>query len=80
GALLVERVGHVLDALRGWALGEHAEAPAQPLPHPLLGLLRAAPYTSEGLAAASAMTLPYVLATHSELEVVGRVACEAGTW
>lgn len=51
-----------------------------PLPHPLLALLRAAPYTSEGLAAASGMTLPDVLATLSELELDGRVACEAGTW
>ncbi|MBF3251910.1 DNA-protecting protein DprA, partial [Pseudomonas aeruginosa] len=48
--------------------------------HPLLALLRAAPYTSEGLAAASGMTLPDVLATLSELELDGRVACEAGTW
>ncbi|HEJ3718490.1 DNA-processing protein DprA [Pseudomonas aeruginosa] len=80
GALLVESVGHVLEALRGWAQAEPAEAPAQPLPHPLLALLRAAPYTSEGLAAASGMTLPDVLATLSELELDGRVACEAGTW
>ena len=78
GALLVESVGHVLEALRGWAQAEPAEAPAQPLPHPLLAL-RAAPYTSEGLAAASGMTLPDVLATLSELELDGRVACEAGT-
>ena len=44
GALLVESVGHVLEALRGWAQAEPAEAPAQPLPHPLLALLRAAPH------------------------------------
>ena len=43
GALLVESVGHVLEALRGWAQAEPAEAPAQPLPHPLLALLRARP-------------------------------------
>lgn len=32
GALLVESVGHVLEALRGWAQAEPAEAPAQPCP------------------------------------------------
>ena len=42
GALLVESVGHVLEALRGWAQAEPAEAPAQPCP--TLALLRAAPH------------------------------------
>ena len=79
GALLVESVGHVLEALRGWAQAEPAEAPAQPAP-PFAGAAARRAYTSEGLAAASGMTLPDVLATLSELELDGRVACEAGTW
>lgn len=56
------------------------EAPAQPLLHPLLALLRAAPCTGEGLAAASGMMLSDALATFSELELDGRAAREADTW
>ncbi|KPD27894.1 MULTISPECIES: DNA-processing protein DprA [Pseudomonas aeruginosa group] len=80
GALLVESVEHVLEALRGWTQAGPAEAPVASLAHPLLELLRAAPYSSEGLAAASGWALPEVLAALTELELDGRVACEAGTW
>ncbi|PTC39519.1 Rossmann fold nucleotide-binding protein Smf [Pseudomonas paraeruginosa] len=76
----MESVEHVLEALRGWTQAGPAEAPVASLAHPLLELLRVAPYSSEGLAAASGWALPEVLAALTELELDGRVACEAGTW
>ena len=82
GATLVQRVEDILEALRGW----HATVPATvsptvpPVEHPLLALLCAAPYTSEGLAMVSGWTLPQVLAELTELELQGRVTREAGQW
>lgn len=80
GATLVESVEDVLQALRGW----QRTAPAAEAPtvdeHPLLRQLRAAPLTSEGLALACGLSIGEVLAALSELEIAGRVACEAGFW
>ncbi|BAN45754.1 DNA-processing protein DprA [Metapseudomonas resinovorans] len=82
GATLVERIDDILQALRGWqAMAPEAPAEApQHEAHPLLALLRAAPYSSEGLAAASGWELPRLLAELTDLELRGRVAREAGCW
>ncbi|SDI58355.1 DNA-processing protein DprA [Pseudomonas panipatensis] len=79
GATLVESIEHILEGLRGWSQGAPAPAPETPI-HPLLALLRAAPQSSEALAASSGCTLPQVLAALTELEVAGEVVCEAGVW
>ena len=85
GATLVESIEHILDALRGWQQVP-AESPrdtALQTPateHPLLALLHAAPHSSEALALSSGLALPQVLAELTELELDGRVACEAGLW
>lgn len=79
GATLVETVDDILAGLRGWQ--QAAPEPAcRELPHPLLRLLFAAPLTTEGLCAASGQSLPEVLASLTELELQGRVSCEAGIW
>jgi len=79
GAVLVESVEHILEPLRGWQ-----RVTASPIPaaskHPLLGLLHAAPQSSEALARACGWTLPRVLAALTELELEGRVANESGRW
>ncbi len=82
GAALVEKVEDILEALRGWqavasAAGTEVLATAA---HPLLDLLRAAPYSSEGLAAISGWELPRLLAELTDLELQGHVAREAGCW
>ncbi len=82
GATLVEKVEDILEALRGWQVmpsEPQSDAPTQG-DHPLLELLRAAPYSSEGLAAASGWELPRLLAELTDLELLGRVAREAGCW
>ncbi|MDH4569776.1 DNA-protecting protein DprA [Pseudomonas sp. BN414] len=82
GAALVEKVEDILEALRGWqAVAPAARTEVMAVePHPLLDLLRAAPYSSEGLAAASGWELPRLLAELTDLELRGRVAREAGCW
>ncbi len=83
GAILVESVEHILEALRGWqALPPAADTAteAAAVVHPLLQLLYAAPHSSEALAAACNWPLPQVLAALTELELEGRVACEGGRW
>lgn len=82
GAVLVESIEHILEALRGWqAQTPAAQEPAPRAPkHPLLDLLHAAPHSSEALAAASGWALPEVLAALTELELFGRIACENGRW
>ncbi len=82
GALLVESVEHILEALRGWQVGAPTAELAEPAAptHPLLELLFAAPHSSEALAAASGWPLPKVLAALTELELDGRVVSEAGRW
>ena len=78
GAVLVETIEHILENLRGW------QALSRPAPiavtHPLVGLLRAAPHTSEALAIASGRALSEVLASLTELELEGWVICESGRW
>lgn len=84
GALLVENVQQILDTLRGWQNLPPAPAPAAAATaaaaDPLLMLLHAAPLTSEGLALSSGRALSEVLASLSELEIDGKVSCEAGRW
>jgi len=78
GAVLVETIEHILEALRGW------QALSCPAPiavtHPLVALLRAAPHTSEALAIASGRPLAQLLAALTELELEGQVICENGRW
>lgn len=79
GAVLVETIEHILEALRGWQhLSVSATAPSTE--NPLLRLLHAAPHTSEGLADSSGWALPKVLAALTELEMEGRAVCENGRW
>jgi len=81
GATLVETVEHILEGLQGWTRGapRAEDAPSWPS-HPLVDLLRAAPQSSEQLALRSGLELPEVLVALTELELDGRVACEAGVW
>ncbi|MDH1264867.1 DNA-processing protein DprA [Pseudomonas sp. GD03944] len=83
GATLVESIEHILEALRGWQavpLQREADSPPERPAHPLLDLLHAAPHSSEALAVASGWSLSEVLVALTELELEGRVACEAGRW
>ena len=81
GAVLVETIEHILEALRGWQqLPFSTEAPATAAPHPLLTLLHAAPLSSEALADACGWALPKVLGALTELEMEGRAVCENGRW
>lgn len=85
GAVLVETVEHILEALRGWQnVGISNRSPDAVLPghtrHPLLDLLHAAPHSSEALALSIGWPLPKVLAELTELELEGQVSCEAGRW
>lgn len=80
GAVLVETVEHILEALRGWQqLPLSKDEPAKAI-HPLLKLLHAAPHTSEALADSIGWTLPNVLVALTELEMEGRAVCENGRW
>ncbi|BBH30534.1 DNA-processing protein DprA [Pseudomonas sp. St290] len=79
GAALVETVEHILEALRGWQQLPLAAMP-EPVTHPLLRLLHAAPLSSEALADASGWGLPKVLAALTELEMEGRATCDNGRW
>ncbi|WP_207283861.1 DNA-processing protein DprA [Pseudomonas sp. FW300-N2F2] len=79
GAALVETVEHILEALRGWQQLPLAATP-EPVTHPLLRLLHAAPLSSEALADASGWGLPKVLAALTELEMEGRATCDNGRW
>ncbi len=82
GATLVQNIEDILEALQPWQrLPVNAPRPLAQAPgHPLLELLQAAPCSSEALAVASGMPLPEVLAALTELELDGRVVCEAGRW
>ncbi|ROL73741.1 DNA protecting protein DprA [Pseudomonas chlororaphis] len=79
GAVLVETIEHILEALRGWQNVGPVSVPSAP-EHPLLALLHAAPHSSEALAAAMGWALPTVLAALTELEIEGRAVCENGRW
>jgi DNA processing protein len=80
GAVLVETIEHILEALRGWQNLAPSEVVPAKADHPLLLLLHAAPHTSEALAGASGWALPKVLAALTELEMDGRAVCESGRW
>jgi DNA processing protein len=82
GATLVESIEDILQALRGWQVQRPTDVarPSEPISHPLLALLHAAPHSSEALVAASGWPLAEVLAALTELELEGRVACEGGRW
>ncbi|MNQ38466.1 hypothetical protein D3C85_520480 [compost metagenome] len=81
GAVLVETIEHILEALRGWQrLPLSTEICTPATTHPLLKLLLSAPLTSEALADASGWALPKVLAALTELEMDGRAVCENGRW
>ena len=81
GAVLVETIEHILEALRGWQrLPLSTESSTPETAHPLLKLLHAAPLTSEALANASGWALPKVLAALTELEMDGSAVCESGRW
>ena len=81
GAVLVETIEHILEALRGWQrLPLSTEMPSTAAVHPLLMLLHAAPHTSEALADASGWALPKVLVALTELEMEGCAVCESGRW
>ncbi|MCY1556662.1 DprA winged helix domain protein [compost metagenome] len=75
----MESVDDILVSLRGWQNVTTAPT-ASEVQHPLLDLLRAAPQSCEALAAGSGWSLPEVLVALTELELDGRVACEAGLW
>ena len=80
GAVLVETVEHILEALRGWQVTSVTAPQPSASAHPLLALLHAAPHTSEALALSIGWPLPKVLASLTELELEGRIVCEAGRW
>ena len=81
GAVLVESVDDILQALRGWQrVAPDETRENKPADHPLLIQLRAAPQTSEGLALACGLGLADTLAALTELELEGLVACEGGLW
>lgn len=85
GALLVECVQDILEALQGWqqlALPELASdgCPEVAEDHPLLKHLQAGPLSSEALSQASGQALPEVLVALTDLELEGRVVCEVGNW
>jgi DNA processing protein len=81
GAMLVETIEHILEALRGWQrLPLASDAATASVVHPLLILLHAAPHTSEALCETSGWALPKVLAALTELEMEGRAVCENGRW
>ena len=84
GASLVESVDDILQQLRGWQrlapVAPSGAQSAEQKQHPLLALLWAAPHSSEALAVASGWPMARVLAELTELEIDGRVACQAGIW
>lgn len=88
GALLVESVADILSALHSWQrttqpdLFSHLaqQAPIQADEHPLLRHLRASPLSTEALALISGQPVPELLASLTDLELEGRILCEAGLW
>lgn len=85
GAILVETVDHILEALQHWqrvspAADEPLAQTAGVDEHPLLALLHAAPLGSEALAASCGWPLSKVLAALTELELDGLISNEAGRW
>ena len=84
GALLVEEVEQIMEALQGWQqlpmnLCEPVATPST-CDSPVWRALLAAPQTAEALAIASGQSLAHVLAGLTELELDGRVSNESGRW
>lgn len=83
GACLVESVADILDALRGWQCTTvplvESSSP-NTAHHPLVSPLLVSPLTAEALTLVVQQPLPQVLAALTELELEGRVVCEAGLW
>lgn len=88
GATLVENVEHILEALQGWK-----NIPTMPLQQDkqlelkeeftdslLLTTLQVAPQASENLAVSLDLAYEDVLIELTELELMGKVTCEAGIW
>lgn len=86
GAILVETVNHILEALQGWKNIDIVKSEkivkeeAMVVDSPLLTSLRAAPQTSEVLAVSLNLPFEEVLIELTDLELIGKVVCEAGIW
>lgn len=92
GALLVEQVGDILEALQGWhSLGVAPEVPLSKTPikqaesplykdHPWLAQLHAAPLSTEALAGLAQVPMVQLLGLLTELEIEGVLRCEQGLW
>lgn len=85
GALLVEEVSHILEAFKGWqnisssepTLSEELVTSSV---HGIVQTLRASPQTSEALAVSLDIPFEQVLVELTELELMGKISCEAGLW
>lgn len=87
GAVLVETIDHILEALQGWKnIDVKPSLQTQPslldtdVNSPLLMALRAAPQTSESLAVSLNIEFDKVLIELTDLELQGIISCEAGIW
>lgn len=86
GATLVETVDHILEALQGWKNIDIVEPEkvvkkeTMVVDSLLLTSLRAAPQTSEALAVSLSLSFEDVLIELTDLELIGKVVCEAGIW
>jgi DNA processing protein len=84
GATLVQEVQDILDELQGWSRAPEVAARPAPELAPAEALVLAAigfePTAPELIAEAAAQPLPEVLATLSELELMGLIEHRAGTY
>jgi DNA processing protein len=84
GATLVQEVQDILDELHGWSRAPEVTARPAPELAPAEALVLAAigfePTAPELIAEAAAQPLPEVLATLSELELMGLIEHRAGTY
>lgn len=85
GALLVEEVSHILEAFQGWQNISSLPPTLQEAAITSAGLgliqaLRASPQTNEALAESLEVPFEQVLVELTELELMGKVSCEAGLW
>lgn len=86
GATLVESVDHILENLQGWTnintsnCSQTKQDGHNVVENVLLKSLYAAPQTSEMLASSLKIAFEQVLIELTELELEGKVTCEAGIW
>ena len=84
GAVLVESIDHILEALRGWQAvappAAGAFAPREAPRDPLYKLLLIAPHSAEALVASLGWPISRVLVALTELEMAGHAVCDAGRW